>query len=152
MFSLSRNESGQALVEVAILLPVFILLLVGAIDFGRFAYDGILIGNAARAGVQYGALNLVTVTDAAGMQTAAVDDMQSIAGARATASAPYCACASAPSVINVSCTSTTVCSGSDHRLTYAKVVATGTFSPWIAYPGLPRSITITRTAVMQVSP
>jgi Flp pilus assembly protein TadG len=50
----SRSESGQTLLELAFLVPILLLLLVGVIEVGRYAYLGILIGNAARAGAEFG--------------------------------------------------------------------------------------------------
>ena len=44
---------GQALVEFAILLPVFLLLLVVAVDFGRLFFTYIQINNAAREAANY---------------------------------------------------------------------------------------------------
>jgi PKD repeat protein len=45
-----RGRRGQALVELALLLPVMLLLLVAAADLGRIFYARIAVTNAARAG------------------------------------------------------------------------------------------------------
>jgi PKD repeat protein len=50
-----RGERGQALVEMAIILPVFLLLLLIAVDFGRLFYTYIEVSNASREGAAYGA-------------------------------------------------------------------------------------------------
>ncbi len=55
------------MVEFAILAPVFVFLLIGLIEVGRFAFFGILAANAARAGAQYGAQTLSTAADTVGM-------------------------------------------------------------------------------------
>ena len=47
--------------------PLLLLLLIGVIEFGRFAYLGILVGNAARAGAAYGAQSLAQSADTAGI-------------------------------------------------------------------------------------
>ncbi|KAF0107480.1 MAG: TadE family protein [Chloroflexi bacterium] len=44
---------GQALVEIAILLPILLLLIIGAMDFGRLFITKIVLTNAAREGVNY---------------------------------------------------------------------------------------------------
>jgi len=49
------RSPGQALVEFALILPVFLLLLVMAIDFGRLFYTWIALHNAAREGANQGA-------------------------------------------------------------------------------------------------
>jgi hypothetical protein len=52
----------------------------------------------------------------------------------------------------VSCTATsTPCTGTDHRITYVQATVTGTFSPMLAVPGIPSSLTVTQTAQRQVS-
>ncbi len=47
------GDRGQSLIELALTLPLFILILVGATEFGRFAWATIEASNAARAGAQY---------------------------------------------------------------------------------------------------
>lgn len=48
------RRRGQALVELAIILPAFLILLVVAIDFGRLFSLNIGINNGAREGAAYG--------------------------------------------------------------------------------------------------
>ncbi len=53
-----RNRSrGQAMVEFALVFPLFILLLAGMIDFGMGLYSYMTIINAARDGARLGATN-----------------------------------------------------------------------------------------------
>lgn len=54
LFRRDREVSrGQALVEFALILPILMLLLVMAIDFGRAFYGWVSIQNAARIGANY---------------------------------------------------------------------------------------------------
>ena len=48
-----RAESGQALVECALVLPMMILLILNVVNFGAFIYAWITVANAARSGAQY---------------------------------------------------------------------------------------------------
>jgi len=48
-----RSERGAASVEFASTLPLLILILLGTIDFGRFAYAAIAVTNAARTGAAF---------------------------------------------------------------------------------------------------
>lgn len=48
-------ENGQSLVEIALLMPVLLVLLLGAVDLGRAFYAYVAITNAAREGARYGA-------------------------------------------------------------------------------------------------
>ena len=52
-----KHRRGAAAVEFAILVPVLVTLVLGAIDFGRFAYNYIAVTNAARAGAAYAIMN-----------------------------------------------------------------------------------------------
>jgi len=47
---LRKSENGQALVEMALVLPLFFLLLFGVIEMGRVGYAYITVSNAAREG------------------------------------------------------------------------------------------------------
>ena len=60
----ARSERGTAVVEFALVAPVFVFLLIGLIETGRFTYFWIVAEHAARSGVQYGAQNLQTASDA----------------------------------------------------------------------------------------
>lgn len=45
--------SGQALVEYALVLPLLLLLILGAMDFGRLFYTKMVLVNAAREGANF---------------------------------------------------------------------------------------------------
>ncbi len=47
-----QNERGQSLVEMALVLPLLLLLVAGIIDFGRAYNNYIIITNAAREGAR----------------------------------------------------------------------------------------------------
>jgi TadE-like protein len=49
-----RGERGQSAVELALALPVLLLTLMGALDFGRAFFAYVSITNAAREGAQTG--------------------------------------------------------------------------------------------------
>lgn len=49
-----RGEKGQALAEMAIILPVLLVLLVGMIEFGLLLFNQQVITNASREGARYG--------------------------------------------------------------------------------------------------
>ena len=54
------TELGQAVVEFAIILPIFILLMLMAVDFGRFFFTYVQLNNSAREAVAYAAFNPTT--------------------------------------------------------------------------------------------
>lgn len=56
--ALNRSkERGQSLVELALILPVLMLVLVGIFDFGRAFYAYNALSNAAREGARYGTVH-----------------------------------------------------------------------------------------------
>ncbi|WKZ38143.1 MAG: pilus assembly protein [Anaerolineales bacterium] len=55
--STNRNERGQSLVELAVSLPVMILLLLGTMEFGMAIFSYAIIRDAAQEGALYGSFN-----------------------------------------------------------------------------------------------
>src|SRR5919106_1974327 len=51
------SRRGQALVEFALILPILILLVVLAIDFGRVFFTSVSLNNASRVAANYAAAN-----------------------------------------------------------------------------------------------
>jgi len=52
-----RRRRGQSLVEVALLLPVLIIIMAGVIDLGRALDASIVLANAARTGARFGSMH-----------------------------------------------------------------------------------------------
>ena len=77
------GESGQALVEVAIALPILLGLLVGIFEFARAYNVQQVITNAAREGAREGVLPTATQTDALNRANARLSD-GNISGATVT--------------------------------------------------------------------
>jgi len=57
MRSRRRRTRGQALTELALILPVLALLMLGATDLGRAFYLNLEISGASRAGMRQGVIN-----------------------------------------------------------------------------------------------
>jgi len=53
---LRRTETGQALVEFTMILPIFLMLFFGLVDFGRAFYTWLIVTNAAREGARVAAV------------------------------------------------------------------------------------------------
>ena len=51
-----RGEGGQTLVEFALILPIFVILLFALGDFGRAFYSWMIVTNAAREGARAAAV------------------------------------------------------------------------------------------------
>jgi len=150
-----HSQSGQSLLELAFLVPMLLLLALGVIEVGRYAYIGILVGNAARAGTAYGAQSLPQSVDTAGISNAASNDFQNNGqnvSNLTISSSVSCGCDGSGTVAAAACTGTgagTCASG--HWVVILSVTASGTFSSLFNYPGIPASISVSRTSTMRVA-
>ena len=59
----TRGERGQSLVELAITLPILILLLLGTLDFGMAIFSYSMLRDAAQEGAFYGSFNPANVAE-----------------------------------------------------------------------------------------
>lgn len=59
----AKNSLGQELVEYAITLPIFLLIVIGIFDLGRVVYFATALQNAAREGARYGVVNPYAITN-----------------------------------------------------------------------------------------
>jgi Flp pilus assembly protein TadG len=148
-------QSGQALLELAFLVPLLLLLALGVIEIGRYAYIAILVGNAAHAGAIYGAQSIPQSGDTIRITAAADNDFQSngqsVSGLTVTSSVS-CGCDNGGTVTTAACTGVgagTCAAG--HWVIILKVTASGTFTSLFNYPGIPASISVSRDSYMRVA-
>ncbi|MBI5395823.1 MAG: pilus assembly protein [Verrucomicrobia bacterium] len=124
--SLFRHRSGgQALAELAILLPLLIIIVLGAADYGRVYYHFVTIESAAAAGAQYGCVSTTKAADANGIRLAAMRQLQDITNANPV-----------------------VTSSVNNSVLTVKVTAT--FSTVLHWPGMPNGAVITRGTQMRI--
>lgn len=57
MIKLLKNKKGQTLVEMALILPILILILMGMVEFGRILNSYLIITNASREGARYASVH-----------------------------------------------------------------------------------------------
>lgn len=137
-----REETGTAFVEMAIVLPFLLLAAIGVAEFGRVYFNAIRVANAATAGAQFGAQNIGSY-DAARVRQVARDD----AGDQTLQVTSSSACRCPGSDAIVACSNT--CAGYGNPQFFVEVTATATHSFLFRYPGIPQSITVTRTATIR---
>ena len=143
--ALLSSERAQSLVELALLTPLLLILVIGVVEMGRYASLSILVGNAARAGTQYGAQNLANAADTTGIQCAVQNESLNTAPAcpssnplGLTVSFPgppsgtttVCGCDNG-GTISAMATCTSACS--NHMVVSVKVTASVTFNPLFSY-------------------
>jgi Flp pilus assembly protein TadG len=123
---------AAATVELALVLPFLMFILVAAVDFARIFYFSITIANCARNGAMYGAdESLADKSPYDTIEEAALADAQSLN--------PQ------PTVVSTQ--------GADSTgQPYVQVTVTYPFRTVTGFPGVPRSIDISRTTRMRVTP
>ena len=121
---------GAAAVELALLLPVLLIILVGAADFAQVFRYAVIVTNCARNGAIYGSSSPTAYTDSAGIQTAALRDAGTLS----------------PSVSSSHGTTT---NGTD-TYSYVNVTVTYNVSMHCSYLGIASPLTLTRTIRMRV--
>jgi hypothetical protein len=67
----NRGDSGQSLVEFALVVPLLLLLVFGIIEFGRVYHAQLVVASAAREGARKAAVNGDPDTIGAAIQNAA---------------------------------------------------------------------------------
>ena len=143
------SGAGQSLVELALVFPLFLILLLAGTEFARFAWASIEVSNAARAGADYGAQTHITAASTAAIETAALNDGVNLTGLAATAT-QYCVCSTAEST-KISCsTGLTSCPSPATVLVYVQVNTTATVTPVVHYWSLPKTFTVNGYAVQGV--
>jgi Flp pilus assembly protein TadG len=155
MLTLKREE-GQALIETAVSMALFIVMMLGAVEFGRLAYVTIEVSNAAKSAAQYAAQSAATAADVSGIQTAAKNEYgtpASLTLVSPTANSGYaCNCSgstTAVSCTNNSLTNPTCAAGSALEVTVT-VHTQVSFNPGMHIPGMPGPFLINGYAKQKV--
>lgn len=125
------GERGQGLVELALTLPVMLIMFVTASDFARVYFADVTVTNAARNGAQYAALSAANAADTSGIRDAVLEEATDLS--------------SEPTV--------GVATGTDALGNqYVEVTVAYNFDTLMNLPGLPGSYLVSRKLRMEVSP
>lgn len=140
----TNRESGQALIEFALCMPILLSILLGAVEFGRMEYASIEVTDAAMAGVQYGAQSVRTAVDTTGIQTVASNAAPDITMQTPTVSTScICSDGSASTCLSTDCSTSAI----EKILT---VQTQAQFTSVIKIPGVPNTFTLNGQAVQKV--
>lgn len=146
---------GVATIELALILPVVTVIMIGLLDIGVLAHREMDLRNAARVGVQY------AFQDTAGLSTiaaAAVEALgpQPTGAPAATATAiSYCECPTSTTdysvTTEVACTTATCPVTGTKPATYVQVSMQQAYTPLFGSWGIIGSRTMTATATLRVN-
>ena len=163
-----NEDSGAALIELAVVLPLFVLITFGAFELGRVAHYTIEVENAARAGASYGGENMGNASSSSTVTQAAQNDAPDLPSLTATPGAG-CVCETLdltsdtpsfnPSSGVLSCTDPiiTACTGasstvSKNIVSYVTVSTRATVNSVFSVGGLPATYTIHGYSAMRILP
>ncbi len=141
------QESGAAVVEFVIALPLFILLVIGVTDYGALMNTAASLLGATRAGAEYAKANWFTDASNVTNTQTQVCKFSGLTFASGSCSpittlstTQSCTCADGTSVTCPTSTGTNPCSArTDTRvLVYVTVGATQSYQAWLAPVALPQ--------------
>jgi len=143
-FNQLRGDSGASLVEMAILMPLFMLLMAIAVDLGRAYYLVMEIQGAANAAVAYGVQN---PTDTAGMKTAGQNNAPNVPGLTVNTPTYGCECSDGTSY-SANCAVTPTCT-SNNEVYRVNVTVTATYKPMFPWPAIASTMSFSSSASMR---
>jgi Flp pilus assembly protein TadG len=161
---LKCDDRGQALIELAISIPLLMLLLLGATELGRLAYAAIEVSNAAKAAAQFasygGAYSATSASgfDELGMLTAAKADAGELSSMTFASGYPTMSCSCSGASGSAKCGSGNIpptgCNPPSSTVEVTVKVRTQTvYNPFIFIPGWSHSgITLYGYAEQKVLP
>lgn len=140
---LCLRERGSSLVELALVTPILLALMLGAVDVGRAYYLSMEVVGAAHAGAAYG---VVKPSDTTGIQAAAAADAPDVPGLTVGTPSYGCECSDGSSY-SANCTTTPSCvSNVVYRV---NVTANATYKTWFPWPGIPSTFNLSSSASMR---
>jgi len=150
---LLRGEGAGSLVEVALFVSILVPpILLGVADMGMVIYYSIEISNAAHTGALYGMPTSVDAANTAGITTAAQAEAHDFPSAKVTVTPTtywVCNTAQGGTTYATSAAATSPCSPA-YPLEFVKVVVSAPVTPPFHCCGIPASITLSSTSIMEV--
>jgi len=137
------KRTGGALIEFALVVPMFLLVCLAGVDLGRAFNAAILLTGATRSALEYAGENANTAADTTGITNIITTGTGNPSGLSVSVS-QFCSCS--PGGAQVACSDT--CSG---KLVYVQVTATEPFQTIAAWPWVPQPLNLTRSGTIRVA-
>jgi Flp pilus assembly protein TadG len=132
----AATQRGQSLTELALTIPILMLLVVGAVDLGRVLYVQVSTAAAAQAGALYASKSKTTANDITEIRNRVKAEMPVVL-----------------TKFDANPTINKVLSGDNgdgFGRPYVQVTVSVAVAPIFRWTGMPTSYTVTRTATMRV--
>ena len=155
---LSECESGNALIELAASLPLYLVLVLGTAEIANLAWASVQVNNAARAAAAYAAQSRANSSplNSTNIGLAAQSEAPKFITAPSTqvTSTQLCYCAgtdgSLPAQITCDQNALSNCPPPSIIQVAVQVNIQAPVSPFVHYPGLPATYTVNAQATMGV--
>lgn len=146
------TRRGNAIVEMAIAVPVLLVMVMGAVDFGRLYFEAVVAHNSAIVGSFYGAQEIRYAADSTGIRNAAAGDATDLDGFSSTHEV-LCECLNggdySTGTAQASC-SDADCGAYGAPRVYVKTRSAKSFSTMGWYPGVPQTTPVGGTGWVRV--
>lgn len=140
-----RKESGTALIEFALFVSVFVLVLAGVADYGIYIHHQMELSEAAAAGAAFGTLP-GHQKDFTGMQTVAKITASDISGLTVPLPTNIYTCTPGGAVV----TNVTTCPNYGTPIMYVQVTTSATVPAALKWTGISSSLQLGATATYRV--
>lgn len=149
----SRADSGQATLELALSLPLFLLLIIGGAEIASIAWASVQLNNAARAGAQFASLSRANAVDVTHIEAAVQNEAPRLTITFPAAPAQVCSCVPPTGAPTTSACSSilSTCDSPSIVVASVQVKAQAVVTPLVHYLGLPASYTLHAQATMAVT-
>jgi TadE-like protein len=142
---LVRLENGNALIELAVAVPILLLLTIGVVDYARLYFTEIAVANAARSGAEYG---VKTSGNVDSMKYGAALEAGKDSVGMVISAGLFCSCPSGDRPVPDDCIAGS-CGTYGIPRDFDSVAVSKTVSFIFHYPGLPASLLVTRKSILR---
>lgn len=149
-----RANGGAATVELAMVIPMLMMMLVGAVDFGLVIHQKMQLAHAVRAGAQHALVSSplnkggLDQTDLTAIETAILDGIAWDANpTRNVTAALFCECTDGSVV---ACGGTGICPLDNRKHQYISVTVEEDFETLFDYPAIGKSVHLKNDATFRL--
>ncbi|AVA26505.1 MULTISPECIES: TadE/TadG family type IV pilus assembly protein [unclassified Rhizobium] len=142
---LLNEQHGTVAVDLAIILPVLIVMTFGLVDYSCALLQQTQVENAAQRGLQYA---LARGFDSSAMSNVITRNTGSAVISAAPVPSKFCGCPSSQGISITVCSD--VCSDGSRAGTYVSASAAATYVPYVALPFIPASFALQSTATARL--